>query len=250
VTHSGSREVNKDTYKTPDGMLCSAQSYAPGEPGSEEHIWQATLGPDAIVFVNHPACLSQADAFRPNFWRGNATLPRVAQWRDTLAALYKAGPDDGLDFTHAYFPVYAFDEYRLAQGWAFARKGDGYLALMAANGLTLTTQGDGAYRELRSAGRANAWLCQVGRAALDGTFSQFQSRVLALDVTVGGLDCHWTTLRGDRLAFAWTGPLTVNGQEQTLRGFKRYDNRYVVMERGASQLEIIYGEQGLRLNFD
>jgi len=51
---TGDWEVNKATYKTPDYMLCSAQDYHPGESGVQQHIWQATLGPDAVVFVSHP----------------------------------------------------------------------------------------------------------------------------------------------------------------------------------------------------
>ncbi|MBL7200967.1 MAG: hypothetical protein ISS56_12540, partial [Anaerolineae bacterium] len=46
--------VNKVTYRTPDYMLCSAQDYHPGEKGCQQHIWQATLGPDAVAFVTHP----------------------------------------------------------------------------------------------------------------------------------------------------------------------------------------------------
>ncbi|HEX7587637.1 MAG TPA: hypothetical protein VF478_04915, partial [Anaerolineae bacterium] len=45
--NNGEWQVNKVTYKTPDYMLCSAQDYHPGESGTQEHIWQATLGPDA-----------------------------------------------------------------------------------------------------------------------------------------------------------------------------------------------------------
>ena len=50
------REVNKVTYKTPDGMLCSAQDYYPGQAGHQEHIWQATLGAFRHSLC-HPSCL-------------------------------------------------------------------------------------------------------------------------------------------------------------------------------------------------
>ena len=43
-------------------MLSSAQDYHPGAKGSREHIWQATLGPAAVVFVTHPANSSERDA--------------------------------------------------------------------------------------------------------------------------------------------------------------------------------------------
>jgi len=126
-------------------MLSSAQDYFPGEPGRAEHIWQATLGPDAVVFVNHPVCLSQKRAYQPNYWRGNGVLPRVAQWKDLLIALYRLPDDDWLGYTHAHFPIAALDEYALREGWAFARKGEGYLALKASQGFTLVKSGNSAY---------------------------------------------------------------------------------------------------------
>ncbi|MGE5224013.1 MAG: hypothetical protein ACM3PY_16355, partial [Omnitrophica WOR_2 bacterium] len=104
-------EVNTVTYKTPDYLLSSAQDYCPGAKGKQEHIWQATMGTEAVVFTNHPACMSESEAHLPGFWLGNAVLPRVAQWKDTLIAVYNLPENDWMGFTHAYFPIYAFDEH-------------------------------------------------------------------------------------------------------------------------------------------
>ncbi len=243
-------EVNKVTYKTPDYMLCSAQDYRPGQPGTQEHIWQATFGADAVVFVNQPACLSEDEAHRPNCWRGNATLPRVAQWRDVLIAVHNFPDGDGVAaLTHAYFPVHAFDEYCLQEGWAFARKGDGYLALTAAQGLTMTERGEQAWRELRSFGHENLWLCHLGRRAEDGDFADFQRRVLALRMEFTQLSLHCTTLREETLSFGWTGPLRVNGREEAITEFRHYENPYCTVDLGDSQMELIHGEDALRLHF-
>jgi hypothetical protein len=214
-------EVDVVTFKTADYMLSSAQDYRPGERGQGEHIWQATLGPDAVSFATHPANMSESDAHRNGFWRGNALLPRVAQWKDALIAVYRLPQDDWMGFTHAYFPAYAFDEYILqddAEGrpWAFARKEDGYLALTAAQGLELIQKGPSAYRELRSYGGDNVWLCLMGRRATDGSFRDFQRAVLALDVGLGGPAARLSTLRGDTLSFGWKGPLRVNGDVQPI----------------------------------
>lgn len=252
--HTGEGEVNKVTYKTPDYMLCSAQDYHPGDPGSQQHIWQATMGPDAVVFVTHPPCMSLDDSHQPNFWRGNVVLPRVAQWKDVLIAIHKLPDNDWLGFTHAYFPIHAFDEHALRTGqnghtWAFARQGDGYLALTAACGLTLITRGESAYRELRSYGQHNVWLCHMGRMALDGRFTEFQDRVLALNVAFEGLAVRCATLRGETLALAWEGPLLRNGEEQPITGFKHYENPYCVADLPAEQMEIRYGNQAVRLHF-
>jgi len=246
---TGSWEVNKVTYKTPDYMLCSAQDYHPGERGYQQHIWQATMGPDAVVFVTHPPCMSEESSRRPNFWHGNYILPRVAQWRDVLIAIHNLPQDDWLGFTHAYFPIHAFDEHLLRDRWAFARKGDGYLALTAAQGLTLIRQRQSAYRELRSYGLRNVWLCHMGRAARDGSFGQFQERVLGLDGAFEGLRVRCATLRGETLAFGWEGPLMVNGKEQPITGFKHYDNPYCTVDWPTSQMEIRVDDKSLTLDF-
>lgn len=177
-------------------------------------------------------------------------MPRVAQWRDALVAVYNFPNVDGVtDLTHAYFPVHAFDEHRLQEGWAFARKGDGYLALTAAQGLTLTERGEQAYRELRSYGRENVWLCQLGRRAEDGDFADFQARALALNVEFTQLAVKFATMRDETLSFGWTGPLYVNGREEAICGFRQFENPHCTVDLDASQMELIHGEDAPRLHF-
>lgn len=242
-------EINKVTYKTPDYMLASVQDYRPGEKGYQQHIWQATFGPDAVVFVNHPPVISEEGAHRPNFWAGNYILPRVAQWKDVLFALHNLSEDDWLGFTHAYFPVYKFDAYEVRDKWAFARKGDGYLALYASNGLSLVKRGPAAYRELRAYGRETVWICQMGRAALDGDFESFQEKVLGLNVDVQGLAVRYSSLRGEALSFGWDAPLLHDGIKESLTGFKHYENPYSVTELPASEMDIRFGDYVMRLAF-
>jgi hypothetical protein len=250
---ASSKEADLAIYRTPDFMLSAIQDARPGTAGSAEHIWQATLGPGATVFVNHPVCASLSDAQRPNFWRGNGVRPRVVQWQDALIALYTLSPDDWMGFTHAYFPIHAFDEHLLHDGWAFARKGDGYLALTAQGGLSLTRAGHSAYRELRSAGQQNVWLCQMGRAILDGDFAAFQARVLAVPpvYTANGTPgVRWTSLRGDDLELAWTGPFTKNGEITTVTTDHHINNPYCVTPFPADVMDIHYGETVMRLAFE
>jgi hypothetical protein len=256
--------VTTAMYRTPDYMLSSAQDYRPGESGSREHIWQATLGPAARVFVNHPTCTSLDRARRPNFWRGNGSLPRVAQWQDVLIAIHDLPEDDWMGFTHAYFPMYAFDASAMrddaaGRTWAFAQKGSGYLALTAmveagtSPGLVLTTTGLHAERELRAYGRRTVWLCHMGRAAQDGSFVDFQDAVLGLEPAFEGLSVRMTTLRGETLAFGSEGPLLRDGKpepdpEEYPDGLRHFESPYGVAELPAEELIIVYGEQALRLN--
>lgn len=247
--HSVAGPVDTVSFKTREFLLASAQGFKAGESGEnqQQHIWQATLGPEAAVWVNHPACISENGNRRPNFWMGQATFPRVAQWKDTLIAVHRFRENDWLDFTHAYFPTWAFDEYVLQGNAAFARKGDGYVALRAAGGLALITRGKSAYRELRSTGRQNVWLCQMGAKASDGDFATFQKTVLALPARLEEQAAQCTSLRGEKLSFGWNAPLVVDGRDQSITGFKHYDNPYCVAEWPAEKLEIRHGEKILAL---
>jgi len=241
--------VNKALYRTPDAMLASVQDYCAGQKGAQELVWQATLGPSAIVFTNHPACAFTESGMAPGFWVGNATLPRAAQWKSTLAAIYNLPDDDWMGFTHAYFPIPAFDETVLRDGWAFARKGEGFLALTASTGVNLVTEGEHANHELRAPGRQVAWICHVGRAAVDGDFVAFQEKVLGLPLQVDGLHVELETPLGDRLTFGDQAPFCVNGVEVRLDDFPHYENPYTVTSLNSSFMDIILGEDVLRLDF-
>ncbi len=250
-------DVSTITYKTPDYMICAAQdtfalrdaTHDARESGDPTHLWQATLGPGATVFVNHPVCASLDDAHPQNFWCGNGALPRVVQWEDALVALYELPEDDWMGFTHAYFPVHAFDEYVLRDEWAFARKDDGYLAITASQGLTLMQTGETAYRELRSAGRQNVWRCQMGRAATDGDFAAFQAQVLALPVVFEESGVRWTTLRGAALSLDPTGSCLVDGEPISFELDTHIDNAYCVTEFPAGLIDIRYDDVVMRLDF-
>jgi hypothetical protein len=89
----------------------------------------------------------------------------------------------------------------------------------------------------------------MGRAALDGDFSAFQDKVLALDVAFEELSVRCATLRGETLTFGWEGPLMRNGKEEPITGFKHYDNPYCVADLPTSEMEIRHGGQAMRLDF-
>lgn len=242
-------EVNKVTYRTADYMLSSAQDYFPGQPGKQEHLWQATLGPNALVFANHPAYSSDETGLLPGFWQGSRVLPRIAQWKDVLVALHNLPEDDWMGFTHAYFPAANFEEVVMSDGWAFARVGSGYLALTATNGLEQVTQGPRAFRELRSRGNQNIWLCHMGSAQQDGDFAAFQEKILNMPVSFDGLSVTLQSLRGESLSFGWEGPFKVNDQEQPLSGYSHYDNLYCSAPQPCQEMEIRTSDYLLRLKF-
>lgn len=243
-------ETNTTTYKTPDYMLSSAQDYQPGSSGSYQHIWQATFSPEAVVFVNHPANSSEEPTCQPGFWSGNAILPRTFQWKDVLISIHNLPENDWMGYTHAYFPLPAFDDFFFTEKWNFLRKGSGYLAITASCGSEFIRQGNNAYRELRSYGHQNIWVCQLGRESLDGGFDKFRNKVMALPLEFNDLSVKFTSLRGDGLSMGWSEPLLVNNIEQPLHGYNHIDNPFCLAAIPARQIDIQHNDLLLRLNFE
>lgn len=252
-------EANKVTYRTPDYMLSCAQDYRKGEKGYQQHIWQATLGPYAVVFVTNPDSLRE-DRHRPCYWSSNGRKPRAAQYKNVLVCLYDICRNQGLmearhfAFTHAYFPRWAFDEVREVPvegggGWIFGRYGDGYAALYSHLPYEWQTEGPDAGQEVIAVGRRNAWICQCGRRAVDGSFDEFVRKVSEAPLEVEGLRVSYEAPGHGMLNFAWEGPLTVNGGEVPLRDYPRWENPYCRAEFNSQKYTITHDGMKLELDF-
>ena len=242
--------LHKATYRTPDFLLSSAQDYQPGQPGQGGQSWQATLDADAIVFVNHPAALhAEQDDSRDGYWR-SGLLPRVAQHRNLLITLYALPDSDPFGFTRAYFPTFAFDEHQIGKEWAFAARGDAYIALCCSQPIELVQDGPAASRELRATGHNVAWLCQMGRKADYGSFAEFRKRVLAARFVCDNLSVSYRPLHGDTVTFDWNGPLLVNGEAQPLHNANHYEGPNCVTDGWpATQMVVVHGDQAIQLDF-
>lgn len=212
----------------------------------EALLWQAALGPDAVVFSSDPGSTSQA-AYRPaGFWRGNARPTDVLQWQDALICRYDSSLPAALGFTHTYFPTEAFDEAIVEEQWAFARLGEGYLALYAEGGLSLAAGGDDAGRELRSPGVV--WACQMGQKADDGSFEAFCASNRARPPQVSGREIAWETIRGLQMQTFADGKLAVHGRSPASDSL--LISPYASFDRDKGLMTIQYHEDGLELLFD
>jgi hypothetical protein len=209
----GTWEVNTLTRRTPDGMLSATVDYCSGATGWQEQLWQATLSPEAVVFTTHPGNSQEDEISRPNFWAGSARLPRVAMVDKTVICLYDLLLGGGLEFSHAYFPIMAFDEHVISGRWAFGHVGKGYVALGGDGDLQLTTTGRHAAQELRGCGSGQVWLCHIGRAAENGDLATFCRDVSQHTLQVDGLSMRWTgrTLAGSGLGRSAAGRWATSG---------------------------------------
>ncbi len=249
--------ANKLSYKTPDYMLCSAQDYHKGQAANQQMIWMASLAPDAIVHVNNPGALSD-DERCPAYFGNDNRLPRVAQWRNVLASVYRinpvkmAGERAVFRFTHAYFPKAAFDEVFTEGNWTFARKGKGYLALYASRPTTWTTTGRDQDRELVAQGDRVVWLCHLGRQAEDGAFENFCQRIAHTPVRIEK-DHNRVVYDAPgvgEIAFGWDDPFCVNGQSIPLEGYPHFENPFITAPRDTLVFKLKKDQHHLTLDFE
>lgn len=242
-------EANIETYRTPDYMLSCALDYRKGAPGYQQHIWQATLGNKALVYTNHPG--GKNLRWSPNYWAGNEILPRAAQHKNVVVCIYNIPDNQKNDFSHAYFPVKAFDEVHLAGFWIFGRKGDGYVALYSNNPTELKADDREEVCDVFAKGRRNIWICETGSKARWGDFSRFIEAVTSASVRIEGLNVTYDSPSEGPISYGWDAAFTVKGEDSALRWKYRYDNPYckvlfnstlIVIEKGGEKLVLDYGK--------
>jgi hypothetical protein len=252
MTRNLRSEVNCVTYRTPDFMLSSALDWRPGFGGDQQHLWQATLGPDAVCFTTHPGARS---ARSPGTWTGSACLPRVGQVKNVVIALYRIHRRPALyvanrhRFTHAWLPRDCFDEVTEREGWIFTRKGEGYLALRSRSPVRWQeAPGEDRGRELIAEGSEQAWICELGRRSADGPFERFADRIAAAPLSFGRRVVYESPSQG-RIELGWRGPLRQRGEVVAMRGFPRYDSPYAKAPFPLERIRVECGSEWLELDW-
>lgn len=238
-------EANITTLRTDDYLLSCTSDYRKGAPGYQQHIWQATLGDSALVYTNHPGSTNLRRS--PNYWAGNEILPRAAMQGRVVVCLYRIPENQSNRYSHAYFPLGAFDEVHTSGNWTLGRKGDGYVALWSSLPHEIKADHRHVVCDLVADGPQCAWICEVGSKEQWGSFGRFIEAITQAPLQADGLSvCYHSPAEGI-VKFGWDSGLIVNGQEQALRGNYRYDNRYCKAPFDTTRIEIQKGDKHLVL---
>lgn len=264
------QRVDKITYRTPDYQLSTAQDYRKGAPGFQQHIWQATVGPDTPVFTINPGPTSK-------YWQGR--FPRNGQFKNVLVSLYNIpaqqppGPktivpadaggnaspspspseDTLVPRTYAVLRRTLFDEVTQRSNWTFARKGRAYLALWSQQPTAWLDKGVLGGEGLIADGRQNIWICQLGREAVDGPFASWTEKIFIASIASDGradrLRVDYAAPGIGQISFAWDGPLRVDGRVEPLTDYARFDNPYCVSPYGSGRYDIAHAGRRLVIDF-
>ncbi len=265
ITRNMRPEVNIYTYRTPSYMLSSAQDWRKGFGGDQQSLWQATLGTETSVFTTHPTNYD-LDGATPRYWVGYGTMPRVAQVKNVVMSLYDVDTRLGLYvesqllFTHAFLSKAKFDEAYKEDGWFFARKGEGYVALWTSDPNADWTPADAAWLdpddaefgeyEIIAEGEKTIWICELGSAAEHGSFEAFKTAIASAPLTAdaSALTVSYLSPSQGQLEMGWDGPVLQDGEPLLLDGFPRYENPYGSAEFPGSVISFEHAGESLVLD--
>jgi hypothetical protein len=192
----------------------------------------------------------------PNYWAGSGVLPRVAQIKNVVIAVYRLDKMPSrlvrskLDFTHAWLPRDQFDEVVEREGWIFTRLNDGYLALLSQYPYEWRDKpGEDRNREIIVNKRHNIWLCEMGRRETDGSFSTFVQRILQAELFFSDSSVSYHSPSQGHLQFGWKGPLLLDGREIPLGDYPRYASPYAQAPFPPEEIKIDLGEESLHIDW-
>jgi hypothetical protein len=173
---------------------------------------------------------------------------------DTGPALYV---QNELLFTHAFLPRGQFDETVKRDGWFFARKGDGYLALWSSDpeadwlpNADPEQQQLGDY-EIVADGENTIWICELGRASDYADFDSFMAAISSAPLVADAesLSVDYASPSQGRLVMSWDGPLTRDGIPVVVADYPRYESPYGSSAFPGEVISFEHEDQTLELNF-
>ncbi len=264
------QRANLYTYRTPYCHLSSVQKYHPGSYGAQQMLSVLNFGGASVVFTAHPARHESKKTVNatPGYWAGFGRAPHIAQFENVQLQLFKIPKMSGFlelykvpQFTHTYLPEAFFDEVRVEGKYAFAKKGKGYAALIAASDVTykafsldsaailkngLTDHPDKRF-DLIQEGADAFWIYEISDETRE-SFEAFIARIKSNSVTF--TDDRLVYRSGDKVYdLAYDRDFRVDNHVMPT-DYKRFESGYITAERESSAMTFEFEGSSLMLAFD
>ncbi len=222
ATHGYNGYADVTVYKTSSYLLSAANDFFPGRRGFQEDVVHMVMSAEEHVWINHPGEYALYGQARPSYWAGSGTLPRANHYKGFASVIYAIAEKHPVNFTHAYFPIFAFKETRIKNGWAFAlsHKG-GLVAITALNGISITKDGSFKDREIKSRGKRNIWIIRCSELWKEGSLEAFMEKILSskLSLDAPTLSYRFSDAEYGTIEAGWEESLSVNGKKERYKGF-------------------------------
>ncbi len=246
--HHQGNDANFIVYRTPDYMMSVLQDYLPGQKRPQVHTFQITFQDRIAIFFSCPETSREGGGHRPDYWSGNAYLPRAFGEKNVAMLLFQPGHVGWM--SHGYFERDRFDEVREQEGWIFARKNRAYVGIWSENGYEIGANGPYAGRELICRAAENAWIIEAGREADWGTFEKFVMALCQTKPHRKNEQMVYSSPSIGTVQMGWDGSIVLNNKPIDTNyplldspfGTSVYGSGKVRLHAGAEQVILTFGE--------
>jgi hypothetical protein len=229
--------------------------------------------PEEIKPLIADVVASKSTYNNPDKWTGGSPYERTFQHRNTLLVLYDIPPGTVTEHIDGFFPRNLQERILDPSGWILCKAGETYIGWyplqpgewteeLETTGQEKTSVGwpvdipkvreTGNWR-FRSHHLQNGYVIEVRSAREVGPFEHFAERLRThlpvASLLPGDVHVDYTSIEGDRLAFAFPDGRTLNGKPVDLGTWKLFQGPFLNAEVGSQQLVITHGSQRRVLDF-
>lgn len=202
--------------RTPDYMIGGVRDHNVGMCDMHFISAMIALRNDISIFFSAPQNTAEGSGLRPDYWAGQAFLPRVLTGKRTLAIIWHDVDNPDIWMTHCHFNIRKFSEVVIRNGWTFGRSGNGYVAIYSSVPHSFRKEGLYAGRELVCDGNEVVWIAECGSKGEDASFEQFIEHILASKIGLNDDTFHFDSPGSGLLTFGLVDGFTIDGEDVTI----------------------------------
>jgi hypothetical protein len=251
--------INKFTYYTPRyiiGAVNFQDSYRLGSEAGwyahhQQHQWDLSLveATTLKIFSHHPGHHG-TEGSEHGYWTGDlgCGCGHFFGEKNVVMAMYQIPEEQALHWIHVHVPRNAFDEVEEERNYLFLRKSGIYISLYMHNGYEWTEEGEYAGREIRSHGRSNAVICEVGDEMTFQDFDSFRKAILQNCVAFDPVSLQLS------YGSSSVGELSMDKSKRTINGetvtfpYPTYDGPYMFSAFNSGIIEV--RSNGIKATYD
>lgn len=212
IMHFDKHNADFTIRRTPEYMIGGVRDHNVGMCDMHFISAMIVLPGDISLFFSSPNNVAEGSGLRPDYWAGQAFLPRALMHGRTLTVIWHNVNNPDIWMTHCHFNARKFDEVVSEAGWTFGRKGDSYVGIYSSTPHSFRREGAYAGRELISDGNETVWLAECGSRREDGSFEDFRKKMAAAEIVQEGEQFRFVSPGSGRLEFGLTEGFLADGQ--------------------------------------
>jgi hypothetical protein len=188
----------------------------------------------------------------PNKWNSSSPYEQTFQHKNAIIVLYDIDKDAKQQHIDGFFPKTLDERQENSSGWIFCRAGSVYIAFFPLKPYEwIEEKADWRWR---SSVLKNGIVTEVGSSDEDGSFDEFQERILKskpiLREQNNSVAVEYRTRGGDEMKFTFGGQRILNGKTVDFSAYKLFNGPFIQSERGSGVVRMISQGQVRELDFN